>query len=198
MNTKILWMAILMVFLSGIAQSQNNIKRDSFSVYAEEDWYEDDPYFWSNSKEVGINFMPLISKLVPFNFIERPEGMVGLTYKRYYSKRAFRVAFGANLSEQSIFGDDIFLHLSVGLERRYPITKDKKVTYTSGWEAAFMGRNEGATLGMSKIYGIEYHFSKRLFLSTEAFLHFGLDLDFGGPAFRFSPPTSIFVNVRLY
>lgn len=30
-------------------------QKDS-TVYAEEDLYEDDPYFWSYTKEIGINF----------------------------------------------------------------------------------------------------------------------------------------------
>ncbi len=178
--------------------AQNNIKQDTFSVYAEEDWYEDDPYFWSNSREIGLNVTQLASKFVPFNFVERPEGLIGLTYKKYYSKRALRVAFGANLTGKAEIENSSFLHMSIGLERRYPITKDKKFSYTSGWEAAFTGDTVDATIGVSKIYGLEYHITKRLFLSTEAALSIGFDIDFGEPIIRFSPPSSIFVNVRLY
>ncbi|MGB4959112.1 MAG: hypothetical protein WBO36_06515 [Saprospiraceae bacterium] len=169
------------------------------SIYAEEELYEDDPYFWSNTKEVALNFTPLVSKLVPFNLGQNEAGNVGLIYRRYYSKRAFRVSFGANLNESS-FDLGQFIYLGIGIERRRPIAKNKKWTYTSGWELFINPASdpEGSSIGIRKLYGLEYHASKRIFISTEASLLFGILIDGEGPLIRFDPPVAIFVNVRLY
>jgi hypothetical protein len=59
-------------------------------------------------------------------------------------------------------------------------------------------QSETGILGLSKGYGFEYHFSKRIFASTEAALNFGLDLDNDIPVFEFQLPLAIFVNIRLY
>lgn len=188
----------MILFLSLGVQSQTIIKKDTFSVYAQEDWYEDDPYFWSNTKEIGLNIMPLATQFVPFNFVPRNEGQVGLLYKRYYSKRAFRCSFGANLTDEAFENSEGFFYLSLGIERRHPVTKDKKVSYTSGWDVILTASEFNSFTGVSKIYGLEYHISKRIFLSTEAALLFGLNIEFGEPVIRFRPPATVFFNVRLY
>jgi hypothetical protein len=173
------------------------------SVYNEEDQYEDDPYFWSYTKEVGLNFTPLISKFVPFNLGENEAGLIGLKYKKYYSKRAFKMDFGVNISEDDIDnGANPFAYLGLGIETRYPITKDKKIAYTSAFDLFFSaeGVDGNPILGFSKGYGLEYHFTKRIFLSTEAALQIGRNLDefSDGLVLKFLLPTAIFVNIRLY
>lgn len=195
---KIYTLAISILLWPLMALTQNPLEKDSFSIYAQEDWYEDDPYFWSYSKEIGLNIMPLATQFVPFNFLPKNEGNIGLLYKRYYSKRAFRLAFGANLTEEAFDSQVGFFYLSLGIERRHPITKDKKISYTSGWEVILTASEFNSFTGFSKIYGLEYHISKRLFLSTEAAMMFGLNMEFGEPTIRFRPPATIFVNVRLY
>lgn len=189
---------MFLLFVSWEGFNQTEINKDSFSVYAQEDWYEDDPYFWSHTKEIGLNIMPLATQFVPFNFIPRDEGQVGLLYKRYYSKRALRFSFGANMTEEAFENSEEFLFISLGIERRHPVTKDKKISYTSGWDAILNASEFNSFLGMSKIYGLEYHISKRVFLSTEAALLLGLNIGFGAPVIRFRPPATVFFNVRLY
>lgn len=169
------------------------------NVYAQEDLYEDDPYFWSYTREVGVNFTPLVSKLVPFNLGQNNAGNVGLIWKKYYSQRAFRISLGAKLSDFSTDQSNFFF-LGLGLEKRFPISKDKKFSYGSGWELFVQGTESGDedALAIRKLYGFEYHFSKRIFLSTEAALNMGLDISEGGFFFQFSLPAALFVNVRLY
>lgn len=168
--------------------------------YAEEDLYEDDPYFWSHTKEVGVNFTPLISKFVPFNLGQNDAGRIGFIYKKYYSTRAFRFTLGGKLNEVFQSDGSNFLYIGLGLEKRYPISKDKKLSYTSGWDVFILGTETGEedALGVKKTYGFEYHFSKRVFISTEAHLTLGVNPDEGGPAISFQLPTAIFVNIRLY
>ncbi|MBK9733578.1 MAG: hypothetical protein IPO92_00890 [Saprospiraceae bacterium] len=80
------------------------------------------------------------------------------------------------------------------------ITKDKKWAYTSGWDIFFRAEDDlgGTVFGIDKSYGFEYHFSKRMFISTEAQLNVGFGSDTEGPIIEFQLPLAIFVNVRLY
>lgn len=194
---KIYLLIVLFFFCNGFITGQSDQKEN---VYAEEDQYEDDPYYWSYSKEIGINFTPLISKLVPFNLGQNEAGRIGLIWKKYYSKRAFRISLGANITEnfQNVGTD--FFYLALGLERRYPITKDKKIAYTSSWDIFLQAdeNGDGPGIGLAKGYGFEYHFTKRIFISTEAQFRIGLGGEFGGPVIEFQLPVAIFVNVRLY
>jgi hypothetical protein len=194
---KIYLFIVLSLFCNGFITGQSEQKEN---VYAEEDQYEDDPYYWSYSKEIGINFTPLISKLVPFNLGQNEAGKIGLIWKKYYSKRAFRISLGANITEDFQDIDTDFFYLAVGLERRYPITKDKKIAYTSAWDIFLQAdeNGDGPAVGLAKGYGFEYHFTKRIFISTEAQFKIGLGGEFGGPVIEFQLPLAIFVNVRLY
>ena len=166
-------------------------------MYAEEDLYEDDPYFWSNSREISLNVTPLVSRFVPFNLGENIASTTGLVYRKYFSTRALKVSFGARLSD-ILNEENTFLYLAFGLEKRYPLSRDKKLAYSSSWELFFEGENESATAGVLKGYGLEYHFSKRIFLGTQAGLRMGLNFDVGGPVIDFRLPTDLFVGVRLY
>ncbi|MCE2788757.1 MAG: hypothetical protein LW630_02460 [Saprospiraceae bacterium] len=188
----------LLLFLIFCAISVYGQKQDTTlnSVYAEEDLYEDDPYFWSNTKEVGLNITPLLSRFVPFNFGDRPPGMQGFQWKRYYSKRAFRLGLGANIGESTADSQNFFL-LSVGLEKRYPISRDKKWTYSSSWDAMIQAAVEESFLaGISKGYGLEFHLNRRIFLGTQAQLILGIDND--GPRIMFQMPADVFLHVRIY
>lgn len=177
-------------------QGQTKPTNEEESVYNVEDQFEEDPYFWSYTKEIGINFTPLISKFVPFNLGQNDAGFIGLKWKKYYSQRAFRLNLGANVSE-NIPDSDIFGYIAVGIETRYPITKDKKLAYTSAYDLFVEAADEEGAIGFSKGYGFEYHFTKRVFISTEAAFQIGTDIE-DGILFRFQLPVAVFVNIRLY
>ena len=198
MKKSLLTIAIFAIVL-GIGTSQDAKTKSVPSVYAEEDEYEDDPYFWSHSKEIGINFTPLISKLIPFNLGQNDSGNIGLRWKKYYATRAFRINFGANVTSDVLDNGNPFIYLAFGVEKRYPISKDKKLTYTSAWDLAFSveGQEPDAFFGIAKGYGFEYHITKRIFLSTEAQMNLGIGGE-EGIKVQFQLPTAVFVNVRLY
>lgn len=187
---------LFVLFVSADTFGQKT-KMLSDTLYNQEDLYEDDPYFWSHTREIGVNFTPLLSKLIPFNLGENNAGLIGFVWKKYYATRAFRVNLGANI--RSEFSNDNFFYLSIGTEKRYPMSKDKKFFYTSSWDlfASFEDSNDNAIIGISKGYGFEYHPSKRIFLSTEAQLQVGIDDD-DGLIINFISPLAIFVNIRLY
>ncbi|MFN8337594.1 MAG: hypothetical protein U0T36_01090 [Saprospiraceae bacterium] len=199
MMKKASWIMVLlsMVIISNLqAQKPTKNKED---VYNLEDLYDDDPYYWSYTKEIGVNFTPLISKFVPFNLGQNNAGLIGLKWKKYYSKRAFRINFGANINEINVDSEEnLFLYFGLGIETRHPITKDKKWAYTSSFDLFLRAAGEVGILGLSKGYGFEYHFTKRIFISTEAALNVGLDFDQEVPIIEFQLPLAIFVNVRLY
>ena len=50
--------------------------------------------FWSYTKEIGLNMTPLISKFVPFNFVETKLSTVGFKYKKYFSFLALIMDLG--------------------------------------------------------------------------------------------------------
>lgn len=181
---------------------QESISQDSIpSVYNEEDLYEDDPYFWSHTKEIGLNFTPLISKFVPFNLGKNEAGLIGLKYKKYYSKRAFTFNFGANVTAEEVDNGNPFLYLGFGIEKRRMITKDLKLAYVSGFELFLgaEGQDGNPFFGFSKSYGFEYHLSKRVYFSTEGAFQIGRSFDDFEPVFiRLAIPIAIFANVRLY
>ena len=83
-RTGIILSFILFLFVEN-AFAQEKRDTSKVSVYAEEDLYVDDPYFWSYTSEIGINFTPLISQLVPFNLGENSAGDIGLKWKKYYA-----------------------------------------------------------------------------------------------------------------
>jgi hypothetical protein len=191
-------MRILLFIFAVLTSTVLNAQKDT-TVYAEEDLYEDDPYFWSYTKEIGINFTPFVSKFVPFNLGENSAGPIGIKYKRYYSKRAFVINFGADISSEIINNGVPFFFLGIGAESRKPITKDKKITYSSGLEIFLSAADEDiGTLGIAKNYGLQYHFTKRIFLSTDAALRLGSDFESEGITIKFELPVALFVNVRLY
>jgi hypothetical protein len=188
---------ILLFFFSLASWSQS---KDStrVNVYAEEELYEDDPYFWSYSKEIGLNMTSLLSKFVPFNLGDNAAGLVDFRWKKYYGTRAFRLNLGAKISDFESETDQ-FIHLSIGLEKRYPLAKSKKVSYSSSWDifGQVNNGNDDGLLGLSKGYGIEYHFTRRIYISTEANLRIGTGGD-DGLNIIFDRPAAIFLHVRLY
>ncbi|MBK9256520.1 MAG: hypothetical protein IPM42_13615 [Saprospiraceae bacterium] len=159
---------------------------------------DDKTFWWSGSKEIGLNMTPLISQLVPFNLGSVNAGIIGLNYRKYYNKRAFRLNFGANISESALEEDDPFFYFSIGTEKRTALTKSWH--YTSGWDLYISADGEDAEgeIGITKLYGIEYHFNKRVFLSTEGRLRLGLPLEGESPTIKFEIPAAIFFNIRLF
>jgi hypothetical protein len=168
-----------------------------YDVYAEEEEYEDDPYFWSYTSEVGLNMTTLASKFIPFNLADNDQGLVDFKWKKFYAKRAFTVDVGVLLND---LADDNKnkLYLGLGLERRYPIHSNRKWTYSSGISGVLFVQpsKDDFFIGLSKGYGIEYHFSKRIMISTDASLRAGIGdsiLDI-----TFTAPVSLYLSVRLY
>lgn len=155
------------------------------------------PYYWSGTTEIGLNVTPLISKLVPFNLGSANAGLVALTYRRYYTERALRMDFGFNLSDRASDQNNLFLYLSLGTERRRPL--GKKWHYTSSWDLLITAENENETgiLAAGKGYGIEYHFTDRIFLGTYANWYIGLNFE-EGLEIKMNPPAAIFFNARLF
>lgn len=150
--------------------------------------------YWKGSTEIGLDFTPLISSVIPFNLSSFEDQIVGFRYKRYYKKYAFKTNLGIDLNERN---DRNFFHFSVGYERRVPLKK--KFYYTTGWMFGLTlddvnGGEEIAGLYAGHFYGIEYHFTERFFISTEAQLYtvFG-----DGLKIKFQAPVSIFAFVRI-
>lgn len=152
--------------------------------------------FWQYGKEVGLNVTPLIRKLVPFNLSPtlREESLLALKTKWYGKKTAFILNFGIDASDGNI-SNSIFL--SLGYEKRRNISEKWK--YTTGWEVSMITLNDSdlsdnPTLGVSKPYGIEYHFYDNFYLATEGRLVFGIN---EGPVLKLLLPTSVYFGMLL-
>ena len=165
----------------------------SFTAQAQKDPTEN---FWSRSNEIGLNFTPFLSKLIPFNFTDSDAGLVGLNWKSYGLKNAFRMSFGANLAQDDFFNTDNYLYLSIGYEKRRGLGKNW--SYTTGWEAILEAdeKDESSFIGASKFFGIEYNFTDRIYVSTEGALRMGFSS--GLPAVQIDLPIALFFNVRLF
>jgi hypothetical protein len=152
--------------------------------------------FWKYGKEVGVNMTQLAARFVPFNFTNKAgtEQLIALKTKWYGNKRAFILNAGLDLGLNNETNE---LFFSIGYERRRHISAKWK--YTTGWEA-FAGvitpaqSQNGPILGITRPYGLEYHFYDNFYISTEARLIVGAGQDF---AFRLIYPTSIFFNMLI-
>lgn len=152
--------------------------------------------FWQYGKEVGINVTPLLRKFVPFNLspTNNRDNLLALKTKWYGKKLAFILNFGADLNDNNDFNS---FFLSLGYERRRNISEKWK--YTTGWEASMITVNEDTfnddpALGLSKPYGIEYHFYDNFYLATEARLFIGITDE---PVFKLFLPSSIYFCMLL-
>lgn len=159
----------------------------------------DTSYYWSRTREIGMDFTGLISQFVPFNLNKAAPAMIGLRAKFYDVKTAFRINFGLS----NIDNTEGRFYISVGYEKRKPVYK--KIFYTGGWDGVIKvepndnpnfnnGIGSRLLIGPARHYGLEYHFSEKFFIATEAFLNLliGTGADIG-----FTPPTNLYLHVRL-
>ena len=190
----------ILIFLSGYLQTsiaQSELDKEYDIKIDTSEYYEAEEFYFSRQREVGLDFTPLISKLIPFNLTETEQQLVGLRYKRYRRTHAFRMSLGASL--KSTFDQfDNFFFFSIGYEKRKSVAR--KWSYTTGiefvvfFEESPTFRDENFT-GLSKLYGFEYNISDQIFVATEASLSFLFGDD--GNRLTLNVPQSIFLFVRF-
>lgn len=178
-----------LIFLIAFGLS-NSIFSQDFAKFEEEQV----DYRYSYKREIGLDFTPLISRLVPFNLGENEFGNVGLKWKKYYYDKALRINLGASLSN---IQDDNFFYLSIGYERRNELTQ--KWSYTFGWdvyaETESTINDDTSGFGVSPFWGFEYNINNTFFIATEGQLKIGsIDGEF---AVNFVVPNAIFLFMRL-
>lgn len=171
----------------------------TWSVFAQtsEETQESYENFWQYGKEVGLNVTPLVRKFVPFNLSPtlREESLLALKTKWYGKKAAFIFNFGIDAGDENI-SNSIFL--SFGYEKRRNISEKWK--YTTGWEVTMItldnenNANNDPILGVSKPYGIEYHFFDNFYLATEGRLVLGVN---EGPVIKLLLPTALYFGMLL-
>ena len=164
MKTKILLCCLICIgFFVKTSHAQEASEKKTSKAEKE----KEAPY-WANSKEVGLNVTPLISKLIPFNIGEKSSGLIGIKTKFYGGGDfAFRMTFGADLGNE----DDGFFHAGIGYERRRSLSK--RFSYTSGWQTVLESANESGSnttvfAGVTKFYGLEYNINNSFFIGTES------------------------------
>ncbi len=168
----------------------------SIQAQAIEDTTEQYQNFWKYGKEVGLNVSPLLRKFIPFNLspTNPVENLLALKTKWYGEKRAVIINFGIDLGDNNVTNN---LFLSLGYERRRNISEHWK--YTTGWEVSLITlnptlNNDDPSIGVSKPYGIEYHFQDNFYIATEGRFFVGL-LD--GIQFKLLTPSSIYFCLLL-
>jgi len=179
-----------------VAQNESTDENESYYEYADQE-ESLERFYYSDLSEVGLDFTPLISKLVPFNLTETETGLIGLKYKRYKRTHAFRLNVGANLASPSN-DENNFFYFSMGYEKRQTFTKNWSyvtgIEFVSYFEDRAMFQEE-TFIGASKFFGIEFNISEHIFLATEGNLAF-LSAD-GDGIIQFNVPQSIFFFVRF-
>ena len=149
-------------------------------------------YPWSHSKEIGFDFTPLISSLVPFNLGGAKESTTEFSFKRYGRKYAFRFNAGIDINTDETLVTNFTMN--IGFERRKKLTD--RFSYTSGLDFGIVAINDfpGAVLGV--IYGFEYNISQKVFLATEGNIRWVTNF-FDDFPLQINAPTSIFLYVRI-
>ena len=156
-------------------------------------------------KVTGINMTPLLVQLIPFNRSDpKVTGPYYVTYRRYKGDKAFRLAFGADLSDADEDGVLSHINFRIGWEKRKSI--HRRWAYTRGWDffAAFGDLNipgdkdtDSARLAFGPTWGVEYNFNQLVGLSVESSLLLGIDAGTGTPVIEFIPPIALYLNFRI-
>ena len=191
----IVWMIFLCMVpdLCG-AQNENSIAPDTGKTIELFLPYEKEQYYFSRSKEIGLDVTSLLAQLTPFNTVKAPQNQIGLKTKWYGRKVAFRINLGFDLED--VDQDFSFVYFSAGYERRKIL--NRRFAYTSGWEAIFKieGIDGEMFFGAGNFHGIDYNINNSIFLGIEAQLRL-LISDAGDPSFKLLPPTAVYLNVRF-
>ncbi len=190
---------LIIIFLFTIpdvckAQNENSIGPDTGKTIELFLPYEKEQFYFSHRKEIGLDVTGLLAQLTPFNTVKAPQSLIGLKTKWYGRKVAFRINFGFNLED--VDQEFSFAYFSGGYERRRIISKS--FAYTSGWEGILKieGIDAEVFFGAGNFHGIDYNINNSIFLGIEAELRLLFSV-FGGPSFKFLPPTAVYLNVRF-
>jgi hypothetical protein len=159
----------------------------------EDDYVEKESYNWSHKKEIGLNFSPLISQMIPFNLGSNDAGFSSFIFKRYGRKIAFRLNAGIEFNLEEDNFEDGFALFTVGFERRRQITK--KITFATGTDFGLFGFfDDDPFFNISPFYGFEYNFNDAFFAVAEGNLQF---LFGDGIRILVNPPVAVFFYVRI-
>lgn len=191
----IIWFLFLFLLPeTGIAQNEDSTFSDTGKVVELFLPYEKEQYYFSKSKEIGLDVTSLLAQLTPFNTVKAPQSLIGLKVKWYGRKVAFRINFGFDLED--IEQDISFAYFAGGYEKRRPL--NRSFAYTSGWEGIIKleGSDQNLFIGAGNFHGIDYNINNSIFLGIEAEMRLLFSPDIGA-SFKFLPPTSIFLNVRF-
>lgn len=161
------------------------------SIMGQSNAKSDETFPWSHQKEIGLNFTPLISQLVPFNLGDTRAGFSSFSYKRYGRKFGLRINAGIEFDDE--FTDEGFALLTLGFERRRQVSK--KITFTNGLDTGLFGFfDDDPFFNISAFYGFEYNFSPKFFAAAEG----NIQLLFGnGARIQVNPPIAVFFFVRI-
>lgn len=183
------WLFFITLVLQPLSGFSQSTEIDSSEVSDKKKKVE---YYWSYEKEVGLNFTPLISSLVPFNLGETSGGFSNFKFKKYGRKLAFRLNMGIESDPRESFEEGFALFV-LGYERRRPLSK--KWTYTSGIDFGIFGFfDQDVNWLLSPFYGFEYNFNDHFFVSAEGNIEFLFGFNGG---IRVNPPVAIFFNARI-
>ncbi len=183
------WLLLAIIFIHPALTLAQEVIVDTIQEPEEKKKVE---YYWSYEKEIGLNFTPLISSLVPFNLGETGGGFSTFKFKKYGRKLAFRLNMGIESDPRGDFDDGCAL-FTIGYERRRPLAQ--KWTYTSGIDFGIFGFfDQDANVVFSPFYGFEYNFNERFFVSAEGNIEFLFGINGG---IRVNPPVAIFFNARI-
>ncbi len=160
------------------------------------------PYHY---KKVGINVMPLLVQLIPFNR-SNPivTGPYSVEFNRYMGRRSFHTSLGMFMVPNVDFEDtdDFHFNFRIGTEKTRSISG--RWSHFTGWDAYFSAGDlnivgqkqnfDSAAIGIGPRWGIMFAIQKQVTISVETALLLGLDVNESLPNFTFIPPVGVNLN----
>ncbi len=162
--------------------------------------------YYPKARVAALNMTPLLTHLIPFNRVNPQQSGPFQARFRYYRKgsRAFRFGLGVGIDPDDVAGKN-FLHLQLGLERRFNISERwayYRISEIIGSIGPLNIPGEDNTnvddtggIGLGFGLGIEFALAPRITLTTETEL-IGL-LSGEGLGIRFIPPVGLFLNYYI-
>ena len=164
--------------------------------------------YFPPARITALNMSPLLTYLVPFNRANpRLSGPIQARFRFARKGRsAFRLGLGVSLDSNDDLGDNNFLHLEIGWEKRRSISKRWSFVRTSelflsvgkvNVPGSTVGNGQVPGIGLGWGMGVEYALAKGITLSTEAML-LAPFLSDGGLNIELLPPIGVFLNYYIY
>ncbi|MEL6987689.1 MAG: hypothetical protein AAGK97_07630 [Bacteroidota bacterium] len=156
--------------------------------------------------QIGLNFSPLISQVIPFSTTSFQKGPYTVLFRRFNETTEKGWEFGIGMDVDFNSNEINFFTARFGYVRKRYIS-DKWTTignfdmitlFGGGFNEPGDLEDEDAGIGFSVGRSIEYEITTNMYIGTEVIAFFGLSLNSDeGPILRLTPPFALYLHIRL-